>query len=283
MSAPLRIVAFTDPYCSWCWATEPSLIALRERYRDQLDVTFVMGGLIEDFAEFYDATNDIGTPAETLPHWRMVSERSGQPIDENFWAEITDPHFSTWPANIAVKAAEFQSPELAEKYLRRLRIGVETAREHISDRDVQLRLAGDVEGLDVAALEAELDGERATKAFKADRALSAAYGVQGFPAMLIVGGPTDEDEQQKGYLVPGHRSTETYESIIAQTGAELVSHEPRDIATLISEYGPLTTRELAEVYSTSVEDVAQRYGADVAQGVLSVEELRGGQMWDLVK
>ena len=31
--AEVEIVYFTDPFCSWCWASEPSLFALRERYR----------------------------------------------------------------------------------------------------------------------------------------------------------------------------------------------------------------------------------------------------------
>jgi predicted DsbA family dithiol-disulfide isomerase len=36
--AEAEIVYFTDPFCSWCWASEPALFALRERYRDQLSV-----------------------------------------------------------------------------------------------------------------------------------------------------------------------------------------------------------------------------------------------------
>ncbi len=62
-----------------------------------------MGGLVRDMAEFYDAANDIGTTAQGAPHWRMVSERSGQPIDERLMDDISDPHFSTWPACVAVK------------------------------------------------------------------------------------------------------------------------------------------------------------------------------------
>lgn len=34
----VEIVYFTDPFCSWCWASEPGLLALRERYRGPLSV-----------------------------------------------------------------------------------------------------------------------------------------------------------------------------------------------------------------------------------------------------
>lgn len=109
MKAPkINVLAFTDPYCSWCWATEPMILSMMEKYHDQIHFEYVFGGLIKDMTEFYDASNDIGTFAAVVPHWKMVSERSGQPIDENLWVDLEAyPHFSTWPANIAAKAAFF--------------------------------------------------------------------------------------------------------------------------------------------------------------------------------
>jgi protein-disulfide isomerase-like protein with CxxC motif len=74
MSREVEILCFTDPFCSWCWATEPSLLTLRERYRDQLDIRWVMGGLVKDMSAFFDSSNGIGTTAEVAPHWRMVAE-----------------------------------------------------------------------------------------------------------------------------------------------------------------------------------------------------------------
>jgi len=61
MSSKVEILCFTDPFCSWCWATEPSLLTLRERYRDQLDIRWVMGGLVKDMSAFFDSSNSIGT------------------------------------------------------------------------------------------------------------------------------------------------------------------------------------------------------------------------------
>jgi hypothetical protein len=36
---------FTHPYCSWCWATEPIILRLRETYRSQIRLRYVMGSL----------------------------------------------------------------------------------------------------------------------------------------------------------------------------------------------------------------------------------------------
>jgi predicted DsbA family dithiol-disulfide isomerase len=255
---------------------------LRERYRDQIHVRFVMGGLIKDFSEFYDALNDIRTPAETLPHWRMVSERSGQPIDERFWADVTDPHFSTWPANIAVKAAAFQGEEIGDRYLRRLRIAVETARVQISQRDEQLRLAREVPGLDVDLFAQELDSERARAAFAEDRAICATFGVSGFPTMLFVP-PSGEqnDAEPKSLLVGGHRSLATYERVLAMVAPSLQQYAPRGVEALLAEYGPLTTRELSEITGLEKAAVEEVLRAAVAAGRLTGESLRGGDMWAL--
>jgi len=50
LESQIEIVEFTDPYCTWCWGSEPVLRHAQEAYGDQLRVRFVMGGLVEDRA-----------------------------------------------------------------------------------------------------------------------------------------------------------------------------------------------------------------------------------------
>ena len=136
MTPAIEITYFTDPYCSWCWATEPMLYRLRETYREQIMMRYVMGGLVRDMSDFYDSLNDIHATAQVAPHWRMVSERSGQPIDERLMDDISDPHFSTWPACIPVKAAQLQGEAVGESYLRRWRRPALPDRQCVSAPDV---------------------------------------------------------------------------------------------------------------------------------------------------
>ena len=49
----IEIIEYTDPYCTWCWGSEPVLRHLQEAYGDQLSIRFVMGGLVEDSRTFY--------------------------------------------------------------------------------------------------------------------------------------------------------------------------------------------------------------------------------------
>ena len=165
----LEVMVFTDPYCSWCWATEPMILTMMEKYRDQLHFRYVFGGLIKDFDDFYDAQNDIRDAAATKPHWKMVSERTGQPIDENLWEDIAPiRHFSTWPANIAAKAAFLQSEEVGFRLLRRLRRAALTERKIISDKAVYEALARETDGLDFERFQADIESGKAGEAFLDD-------------------------------------------------------------------------------------------------------------------
>jgi predicted DsbA family dithiol-disulfide isomerase len=279
MSAKAEILGFTDPFCSWCWATEPALLTLRERYRDQLAIHWVMGGLVKDMSAFFDSANGIGTTAEVAPHWRTVSERSGQPIDERLMTDITDAHWSTWPANVAVKAAMLQSPEVGDRYLRRLRRAALTERVQVQRQDAQLELAREVPGLDLEAFRRALGGEEASKAFRDDLALCAAYGVTGFPTMLFK--PAANDEDRQAILVGGHRPLATYESVLAKVAPGLTRHAPRAVEVLLAEYGPLTSRELGEILGQSTADAERDLRAQATGGRIEAVDLRGGTLWAL--
>ena len=57
MEKKLIITEFTDPVCTWCWGSEPVLRKLQTVYQDQLDVRFIMGGLVPDISDFMDEMN----------------------------------------------------------------------------------------------------------------------------------------------------------------------------------------------------------------------------------
>ena len=62
------------------------------------------------------------------------------PIDDRIWVE--DPPTSSYPACIAIKAAELQSAEAADLYLGWLRHAVMTQRRNIARREVLLEVGG---------------------------------------------------------------------------------------------------------------------------------------------
>ena len=61
--AILELIQFTDPYCTWCWGSEPVMRHIEEVYGSQVRFGFVMGGLVPDVSKFNDPLNKIGGPA----------------------------------------------------------------------------------------------------------------------------------------------------------------------------------------------------------------------------
>ena len=122
----LEILAFTDPVCTWCWGSDPVLRKLETWYGDAVSIRYVMGGLVEDIRAFHDRVNGIGGDPERsnqqiAQHWLEASERHGMPVRTAGFRLFSAEAVSTYPQNIAFKAAELTNPALAAPYLRRLR------------------------------------------------------------------------------------------------------------------------------------------------------------------
>lgn len=103
-------MVFTDPFCAWCWASEPQLRRLRWEFGDGVAITFVIAGLRRRLDD------GPALAADALD----AAARSGMPLDARVF--LRDPPGSTHPAGLAVCAvAEQHGGARAEPYLRRLR------------------------------------------------------------------------------------------------------------------------------------------------------------------
>ena len=143
----------TDPACVWSWAVEPAVRALVVEFGDELQWTFVMGGLARRF------------DADLVRHWLDAAAESGMPTDPRSWYE--GPLSSTYPACMALKAAQEQGPDLAARYLRALREGIVALRRKLDTREVLVEEARGA-GLDVERFRIDLDSHATVEAFGAD-------------------------------------------------------------------------------------------------------------------
>lgn len=276
MPAPkVEILSFSDPFCSWCWAMEPVLYRLKEKYRDQLRLRPVMGGLVPDMSQFLDARNGISSTADVAPHWEQVAEHTGQPIDGSFMRSNTDPHWGSWPACIAVKAASLQGDALGETYLRRMRRAVQAEGRNGSDPVVYEAIAEEIPGLDLARFRKSLADGSAERAFQADLAVCGQVGVRSFPTFLFV---RSDSPESRPILLGGARDLGTFEEVLRRLAPELVAHEARPLPELLADYGPLTTRELAEILDQPMEALQATLSG--AEGIRRVP-LRKGELWEL--
>jgi hypothetical protein len=134
-----------------------------------LSITYVMGGLARDYTKDYadaDARITADRTYETLLlHWLDRAAQSGMPIDPRLWSE--GPIRSTYPACMAVKAAQEQGPEAAERYLRAVREGLLCFRRKLDGAEALVEEARTA-GLDVQRFRIDLESHAIVEAFGAD-------------------------------------------------------------------------------------------------------------------
>lgn len=269
MSAQVRITAFTDPACTWCWGSEPALRAVEARYGDQVRVRPVMGGLVKDIRAFMDSANGIGgTPdgsnAQIAAHWLEASIRHGMPVKTEGFRMFTDEDVSTWPMCEAYAAARLLDEGLAARYLRRLREANAAEALQANRVEVQAELAAEV-GLDVGRFLGALRDGSARAAFQADLAETARHRVRGFPAFLFEG--------DRRMMVPGYLPYEGFREVLGMvSGGKLVeTTPPRTVAAIVDfvrRHGRVADREITVTFGLSdAEWTALQPGVIGAAGI----------------
>ena len=248
MRDKIEVVEYTDPYCTWCWGSEPVLRRIQVVYGAQGVIRFKMGGLVEDIRKFYDPLNDIGGEnwyRQVAEHWLDASNRHGMPVYERVWHEIKDEFRSTYPASIAYKAAEFQDEELAKRFLRRMREAAAAEGQAIHRLEVQADLAVEA-GLSRGRLMEDIHSGRAEKAFREDLLECRARGVTGFPTFLL-------RYRGKEALLRGYQPFEVFELAFRELAGEGL--KPRSVEAteagvigFVRRYGKAAPREVAEVF-----------------------------------
>ena len=153
----VRVRCITDPACVWSWAFEPVARAMMTEFGDDLEWTFVMGGLAREYGP--DAQ------ASMVHHWLDATAESDMPTDPLAWYE--SPLGTTYPASMAVKAAQEQGPDAATRYLRALREGILCRRRKLDTREALVEAARFV-GLDVERFRVDLGSHAIVEAFGAD-------------------------------------------------------------------------------------------------------------------
>jgi putative protein-disulfide isomerase len=254
----VEIIEFTDPACTWCWGSEPVLRKLETLYEGNLEVNFIMGGLVEDIKNFSDDWNGIGGDLSEVneqisSHWLEASKRHGMPVQVNGFELFTEETPSTYPMNIAFKAAQFQSNDLAKKLLRRMREAVAAEAINANKTEVLIELAAEC-GLDIARFIANLNDGTAEKAFREDLEITRSNRVQGFPSYAV------KTSNGKTLMLRGFQSFETFKAVIAQlTNNEIlpktIEKTEENIMSFINKYQRVAPAEIAAAFNLSKAEI----------------------------
>jgi len=258
---PVRVRYLTDPACSWSWAFEPVVRRLEREFGDDLEWTFVMGGLARDYGApgGSDAAGEAersGRPVHDwlLGHWLEVAAGAGMPCDPLLWRD--GPLRSTYPACLAVKAAAEQAADGGGAYLRTLREGLLCFRRKLDTTEALVEEARRA-GLDVERFRIDLGSHAILEAFSADleevRAVPDEVREQGqvvasgrgervpFPTLAFAG---EGGERAATYGAAAYE--EVRAAALAAGATSVVDSAPEPLAAL-RRFGRMATPEVAAV------------------------------------
>jgi hypothetical protein len=210
-----------------------------------LSITYVMGGLAREY----------GSPHEQrFLHWLECGDRSGMPVDPRLWTE--GPIGSTYPACMAVKAAEEQGPEAADRYLRALREGLLCFRRKLDAKEALVEEARSA-GLDVARFRSDLESHAIVEAFGADldatRAIPPEARELGMVATAGSGGerlvlPSLAFEGARGtHWVFGEAAYDEWRAAALAAGAHAAADPAPDVLAALRRFGRLAGPEVEAV------------------------------------
>ena len=290
---PVEVRYYTDPACSWSWASEPKLRRLMWEFGDQLRFVWVMGGLAREYGPDYrDEEGGIGTGtdcfADLMAHWIDVDARTGMPIDARLWTQ--NPIRSTYPACQAVKAAAEQGSAAAYRYLRRLREGLMTERRKLDHVDALVGEAG-VAGLDAERFGIDLASHAITEAFAAD-----LDEVRRPPAQAREAGKVKRTERHERLSFPsavfagagaarpgvwGWQPYEAYREAALAAGAEVAEADHPQPLAAVGRFGRCATRELEELTGQPRPVLEAELWALARNWKLKPVAVVGGTIWEL--
>jgi putative protein-disulfide isomerase len=248
-AVPAQVRYFTDPACSSSWAAEPLVRRLMWEFGDSLSFTWIMGGLARDYTYARDVYPWL------LAHWLEVASETRMPIDPLLWKE--GPIATTYPACMAVKAAQEQAGDGGYRYLRTVREGLLCFRRKLDTTEALVEAARET-GLNVQRFRIDLQSHAIVEAFGEDleatrtvpdevRAAGKAADAHGsgerlpFPSAVFVA------EDGSEHPLYGWAGYDELRKAAVAAGAEPVGLERPEIVDALRRFGRMATREVEEV------------------------------------
>jgi putative protein-disulfide isomerase len=217
---------YTDPACPISWGAEPAVRRIAVEFGDSVSWTHVMAGIRE-----------LGPPLEVVSRWLDVADRTGMPIDPRLWL---DGPSTSYPACLAVKAAEEQGGPAGAVYLRRLREGFALRRRRQDHLDAFVEIARGVDGLDADRFRIDAGSHAIVEAFGEDLERFRAAEDSELPTIELRG------EDGKVHAVHGPASYEELRSAAVAAGAQPAAGAwPLSIDEALRRFGTLATVEVA--------------------------------------
>lgn len=250
----LMIYTFTNPFCIWCWASEPMLRKIEVEFGEHVEIYPYIGSLIPDLRVIQDPESGLyaydieRSNKNFIERWQRHASEIGMPIDVVGLELFNERRYSTMPTEVALEAARLANETLFPMYLRRIREALFTEQVPVNEQDEYLRLAEEV-GYDLDSFTEPLINGRARSYFYEGLQTAEKYGVDTYPTSILV---WQDDEREEAIFLKSFVTFSAYADAIdklshGQTKAHPLPPTVQSVHELSKRYSCLATREIAEI------------------------------------
>ncbi len=186
------ITTFTDPMMGLSYECEPVYEKLANYFNGHIIFKYIMSGLVRDVSDFMLPEELALTPKEGIAKYNnrlakiYMSEINigGLPMNMENFHLFDENHRSSYPLNIAYKAAELSNPDKAYLYLLRLRRATILEGRQTTLDDELINIAREVGINEKIFCEYYYNGQ-AMRAFQEDLNFKNSLGIHYLPSCII--------------------------------------------------------------------------------------------------
>lgn len=258
----MKITVFADPVCTWCWGSVPVIRALAYRYGEQLEFSYLMGGMIEDIVTYSNRKLSIGgdiplSNRNIHGHWLEASSAHGMPVCSSGFHLFNEERRSTLPQNYAYitahlyckKHRDSMPPDSKFRFLRRLQEATAVDAALTNKEEVIMGIAA-ATGFDPEIFQNIFNSPEVKEEYRKNKSLCHEYEVQSFPTYIV-------EHRGEEMLLRGYTTYDIVTQTIAQISYNNVKpvNDGRDIfikenvKNFISQYGSAYPAEIATAFS----------------------------------
>lgn len=274
INKPLRLVYYTDPICSTCWAHSPYLRKLEVEYGHLFELEYRMGGLLESWKTFEDPTGKIKKPQDLVQYWDLLGQKSKMGITGDIW--INNPLPSSFPPSLAFHAVKYLKPSKQHQYLRLMRESLFLKDINITEESVLCELAEKV-GVDGDAFLKEIKSTENFKRFQKDLNFKENDNIKTLPTFIFI--------NKKGQReVIGYQSSYfQFEAAIERLVDDEIEKSECNfsIYEILKHFGLVSTQEIAVLLNQYYEDVISELNILSKSGFVSSNEYKNTDFWQI--
>lgn len=257
---------FTDPICSHCYILEPIIKKFTHLYQDNLNISIVMGGLLEKW-DLSNSDKNVAKPKDLYYSWQEMNKISKLPIDGRLW--LDDYITSSFPASQVYEVIKKVDSKKAELFLRQARIQTFAFNQNISNDQVLINMVNDL-GLDGKQIVLEEIKQKGKELLDEGFYTARSFGVTGYPTIIMV------NQNNDGIVLAGSRPYSAYEEAFNGLVLDNEKVKKNSIISLedyLNDTQILFFSEIQEMYDLADSEIESFINNNLNKGSYLIEEV----------